>query len=148
MIYKKKTSISDKQLIRQHPGDAGLDIVCAEDFAVYPGMSHVVSTELYVAIPQGWCGIVTGRSGIWYSKDIAVPIGVIDSGYRGEIRVKMVNLLQSKVFDPETLAGFEFKRGDRIAQMLVVPVYSLQPTEIDELPEADRGCNGFGSTGL
>jgi dUTP pyrophosphatase len=141
IVKKKKTSISDRQLIRQHPGDAGLDIVSAEDFSIPPNGSHIVSTGLYVSIPHGYCGIVTGRSGIWYGRGIFVPIGVIDSGYRGEIRVKMVSVTQNQF-------EYKFSVGDRIAQMLVIPVWAGDVTEVDELDDTDRSVNGFGSTGL
>lgn len=139
VIYKKKTPFSDRQLIRYHAGDAGLDIIATKKVMVNVMQAVVVQTSLFVAIPEGCCGIVTGRSGLWFNHHIFIPIGVIDSGYRGEVLVKAANFSHRE--------AYVIKEGDRIAQMLILPIAQIGIVTSQTLPEADRGENGFGSTG-
>ena len=127
---------------RAHDGDAGLDLYAAEGARIGPGQRVTVGMGLAVAIPQGLVGLVTPRSGLALKHGISLvnSPGVIDSGYRGELRVLMLN----------TDASSEFKvaPGDRIAQLLLVPVATASPLEADSLDQTTRGAGGFGSSGI
>lgn len=126
---------------RARPGDAGVDLYAATAVTLAPGERATVGTGVAVAIPEGWAGLVTPRSGLAQRHGLSIvnAPGVVDSGYRGEIRVILVNHGE----EPVVLA-----RGDRIAQMLVVPVAVADLLEVPELPGSERGEGGFGSTGL
>jgi dUTP pyrophosphatase len=123
-----------------YAGDAGLDLASCEDAALAPGERRVVGTGLAVAIPEGFAGFVQPRSGLAARHGIAVlnAPGLIDSGYRGEIRVILLNT------DGES--SFTVERGMRIAQLVVVPVPGAAVREVDELPGSERGARGFGSS--
>jgi len=123
-----------------HPGDAGVDLYAAEATALEPGGRAVVPTGLAVAIPVGWAGLVVPRSGLAARQGVGVvnAPGLIDAGYRGEIKVVLINHGSDLV---------SFERGDRIAQLVVVPVAGQHLVEVDELPPSSRGDGGFGSTG-
>lgn len=125
----------------QKPGDAGLDLQSASEVHVPPGERAVVGTGIAVAIPEGWCGLVTPRSGRAADEGLSIvnSPGVIDSGYRGEVKVVLVNL------DPRHT--IRISRGERIAQMLLVPVATVTLEEVSELPVSARGEDGYGSTG-
>ncbi len=125
----------------QRPDDAGLDLVTAADVRIAPGERRMVGTGMAVAIPPGYCGLTTPRSGLAsrLGLGIANTPGVIDAGYRGEIRLILVNL------DPRD--EIVLQRGERVAQLLIVPVARAQVVEADELPPTERGTGGFGSTG-
>lgn len=126
---------------RAHPGDAGLDLVAAEDARLAPGERAAVATGWAVAIPEGMAGLVVPRSGnaLRHGLTVANAPGLIDAGYRGELKVILVNLGA----DPVAVAA-----GDRIAQLVLVPVALGAAAEVPELPESDgRGEGGFGSTG-
>ena len=127
--------------VRQHAGDAGLDLCAAEPVALAPGERALVPTGLAVAIPEGWAGLVVPRSGLAMRHGIAVvnSPGTVDAGYRGELRVLLLNT------DRE--APFTAAAGERIAQLLLVPVALPVPIEVDDLGASDRGTGGFGSTG-
>jgi dUTP pyrophosphatase len=127
---------------RARDGDAGLDLAANIDATVGPGERALVPTGLAVAIPEGHAGLVLPRSGLAsrLGLTLANAPGLIDPGYRGEVTVAVVNL------DPR--AAVEIRRGDRIAQLVVVPFASVEPEDIDELPETARGAGGFGSTGV
>jgi dUTP pyrophosphatase len=122
-------------------GDAGLDLVAAEDASLGPGERAAIPTGIAVAIPDGHAGFVHARSGRALKEGLALvnAPGLIDSGYRGEIRVIVVNL------DPRS--PIDIRRGDKIAQLVVQPVATVDPVIVDELPPSDRGEGGFGSTG-
>ena len=126
---------------RAHPGDAGLDLHAAEDVSLKPGERASVSTGLAVAIPEGYAGFVVPRSGLAAKHGVGVvnAPGLIDCGYRGEIRVLLVNL------DPSE--AVELKRGERIAQLVIQRVEDVTLREVTELPPSARGEGGFGSTG-
>lgn len=126
----------------QRTGDAGLDLCTAEDVTLGPGERRVVGTGIAVAIPPGHVGLTTPRSGLAARSGLSIvnSPGVIDSGYRGEVKLILTNL------DPD--AKIEIKRGDRIAQLLVVPIVTVAVAERDELPPSDRGEGGLGSTGI
>lgn len=125
---------------RAHPGDAGLDLRAAEPVALEPGARALVPTGLAVAIPEGHAGLVVPRSGLAARHGISVVNGpgLIDTGYRGELKVILINLGQEAV---------AFDRGERIAQLVIIPVFVGDVVEVDELPTTERGAGGFGSTG-
>ncbi|HXF74296.1 MAG TPA: dUTP diphosphatase [Actinomycetota bacterium] len=127
---------------RAHPGDAGLDLRSAVDLEVGPGERALVPTGLAVAIPEGHAGLVLPRSGLAskHGLTMANAPGLIDPGYRGEIVCAVVNL------DREH--AVRISRGDRIAQLVVVPAPQLEPVWAEELPSSARGEGGFGSTGV
>ena len=122
-------------------GDAGLDLLAAEDASLEPGERAAIPTGIAVAIPEGHAGFVHARSGRALKEGLALvnAPGLIDSGYRGEIKVIVVNL------DPRS--PIDIRRGDKIAQLVVQPVATVDPVIVDELPPSDRGEGGFGSTG-
>ncbi|MEX1280808.1 MAG: dUTP diphosphatase [Acidimicrobiia bacterium] len=123
-----------------HPGDAGVDLRSTERVELAPGDRRLVPTGLAVAIPVGWAGLVVPRSGLAIRHGIGVVNGpgLIDAGYRGEVKVVLVNHGDEPV---------TFERGDRIAQLVVVPAAGQELVEVDELPGTVRGAGGFGSTG-
>jgi len=127
---------------RAHPGDAGLDLRSSVELEVPPGGRALVPTGVAVAIPEGHAGLVLPRSGLAsrHGLTMANAPGLIDAGYRGEIVCAVVNL------DREH--AVRISRGDRIAQLVVVPVPALEPVWADELPPSSRGEGGFGSTGV
>ncbi len=124
-----------------HEGDAGLDLAANEDLILGPGERAVVATGLAVAVPPGHAGLVLPRSGLAsrHGITLANAPGLIDAGYRGEVKVALVNLDRS--------TPFEIRRGDRIAQLVVVAFAPARPVEVGELPPSERGEGGFGSTG-
>ncbi|MFQ5967892.1 MAG: dUTP diphosphatase [Acidimicrobiia bacterium] len=133
----------DKELpppARAHPGDGGVDLSAREAARLAPGERAVVPTGLAVAIPPAFAGLVVPRSGLAAHSGIGVvnSPGLVDSGYRGEIKVILINLGSEEV---------KIERGDRIAQLVVVPVDLAEFVETDELPNTGRGADGFGSTG-
>jgi dUTP diphosphatase len=126
---------------RAHDGDAGLDLYAAETATIQPGERATVATGVAVAIPEGLAGLVLPRSGLAARHGIALvnAPGLIDSGYRGEIRVLLLNTDQGEVF--------EVQPGDRIAQLVLTPVSDAEPVEVTELEASVRGEGGFGSSG-
>lgn len=126
---------------RANEGDAGLDLYACETAHLGPGERWSVGTGVAVEIPQGHAGLVLPRSGLAREHGIALvnSPGLIDSGYRGEIRVLLINS------DPAEI--FRVQPGDRIAQLLVVPIASADPVEAEALAESARGAGGFGSSG-
>jgi len=125
------------------PGDAGADLVAAEALTIPPaGGRALVPTGAAIAIPSGYAGFVQPRSGLAFRHGVTClnSPGLIDSGYRGELKVLLVNT------DPNE--AFEIARGDRIAQLVIQRVEHVGFVEVDELPESTRGEGGFGSTGV
>jgi dUTP pyrophosphatase len=122
-----------------HPGDAGFDLRAAAEHRIPAGGRAVVETGLRFAIPQGYVGLVWDRSGLAARHGIHCLAGVIDSGYRGEVKVVVQNLGE---------AEFVVERGMRIAQMLVQPVAAAELVRVESLENSSRGEGGFGSTGL
>lgn len=125
---------------RAYAGDAGLDLSACERVELGPGERAVVATGLAVAIPEGFAGFVQPRSGLAARHGITVvnSPGLIDAGYRGEIRVVLLNTDRERAFVAEP--------GERIAQLVVLPVPELELVEVDALPETERGVRGFGSS--
>lgn len=124
-----------------HDGDAGLDLFAAENAVLAPGNRALVGTGIAVAIPEGFGGFVQPRSGLAWKRGISIvnTPGLIDSHYRGEIKVILVNL------DP--VQSVEIKRGEKIAQLVIQKVERCELLEVEELTETVRGEGGFGSTG-
>ncbi len=126
---------------RAHDGDAGLDLYAAEAATIEPGQRLAVATGIAVEIPRGHAGLVLPRSGLAARHGIALvnAPGLIDAGYRGEVKVLLLNTDRS--------AGFEVSAGDRIAQLVLVPIAEPDPLEVDEMVASARGGSGFGSSG-
>ena len=124
-----------------HEGDAGLDLCSTIDVEVLPGERAMVPTGLSVAIPDGHAGLVLPRSGLASRQGLTLANapGLIDSGYRGEVTCALVNLDRDQ--------AVKIRRGDRIAQLVVVALPQILPSWVDDLPPSSRGEGGFGSTG-
>ena len=125
-----------------HPGDAGADLVSSEEVTIAPGGGRaIVGTGIAIAIPDGYAGFVLPRSGLAVRHGITClnTPGLVDAGYRDELRVVLVNTDPS---EPYTV-----RRGDRIAQLVIQPVERSTFTPVDALPDSVRGLGGFGSTG-
>ena len=125
---------------RAYDGDAGLDLSACERVELGPGERALVGTGLAVAIPEGHAGLVQPRSGLASRHGITIvnTPGLVDSGYRGELRIILLNT--------DTSEPFVVEPGMRIAQLVVVAVPELEPVEVDELPASERGVRGFGSS--
>ncbi len=126
---------------RSHPGDAGVDLMAAADVDLAPGARAVVPTGVAIALPDGYAAFVHPRSGLAAKHGVTIvnAPGTVDAGYRGEIRVTLLNT------DPAQAVSFS--RGDRIAQLVIQRVASPVFHEVDSLPGSARGGSGFGSTG-
>jgi dUTP pyrophosphatase len=125
---------------RAYPGDAGLDLAACDRHELAPGERAVVGTGLAIAVPEGFAGFVQPRSGLAARHGLSVvnAPGLIDSGYRGEIRVVLLNTDRDEPFVVEP--------GMRIAQLVVLPVPELEVVETEDLAETERGVRGFGSS--
>ncbi len=141
MIYAKmkvkKIALSAILPTKHHADDAGWDLYSVEDGLIPPGQTNAIRTGLSVEIPQGWYGQVKTRSS-YGVRGLIVTAGVIDSPYRGEIKVVLINTgnVESR-----------YKAGDKIAQLLLLPVPEVEWEEVTELNNTKRGANGFGSSG-
>jgi dUTP pyrophosphatase len=125
---------------RAYSGDAGLDLSAAERVVLGPGERALVPTGLAVAIPEGYAGFVQPRSGLASKHGISIvnTPGLVDSGYRGEL---LINLLNTDVHD-----AFTVEPGMRIAQLVVLEIPHVELVVVDELPDSERGIRGFGSS--
>lgn len=125
---------------RAYEGDAGLDLAACEGATLEPGARAVVGTGIAVEIPEGYAGFVQARSGLAARHGIGVvnSPGLVDSGYRGELRVVLLNTDREE--------AFKIEPGMRIAQLVVMPVASVQLVEAEELAVSERGGRGFGSS--
>lgn len=126
----------------QRPGDAGLDLHAATDVTIPPGERVVIGTGIAIAIPEGYVGLATPRSGLAARNGLSIvnAPGVVDSGYRGEVKLILIN------HDPSQ--AIEIRRGERISQLVIVPFAVAELVERDELPPSERGSGGHGSTGV
>jgi dUTP pyrophosphatase len=126
--------------VRAYAGDAGLDLAACERVELRPGQRASVPTGLAVAIPGGYAGFVQPRSGLAAKHGITIvnTPGLVDSGYRGELKVILLNT--------DAHAPFVVEPGMRIAQLVLVEVPGVDPVEVDELPDSERGVRGFGSS--
>lgn len=124
-----------------HAGDAALDLLAATSLSLAPGAREAVGTGIAVAIPEGYAGFVQARSGRALKEGLALANapGLIDSGYRGEIKVIVVNLAPND--------DIRIERGEKIAQLVIQEVTPVELDEVNELPASERGEGGFGSTG-
>ncbi|HVX07230.1 dUTP diphosphatase [Humibacter sp.] len=124
-----------------HHDDAGADLCAAEAVVLAPGERATVGTGVAIALPEGYAGFVVPRSGLAARHGITIvnAPGTVDAGYRGEIRVTLLNT--------DAATPYAVSVGDRIAQLIVVPVTRARFVKVDELPDSARGANGFGSTG-
>ncbi|WP_440064329.1 dUTP diphosphatase [Streptosporangium sp. OZ121] len=124
-----------------HPGDAGADLHAAEDVELLPGERAVVGTGLAIALPDGYAAFVHPRSGLASRHGVTLvnAPGTVDAGYRGEIRVTLINT--------DTKNAVRLRRGDRVAQLVIQKVEKAVFHEVDRLPGSARGAGGFGSTG-
>lgn len=124
------------------PGDAGADLRSSESLVLEPGERALVGTGISFALPEGYAAFVVPRSGLAVRNGITVlnSPGTIDAGYRGEIKVPLLNTDRSE--------AFHIAAGDRIAQLIVMPVSRAVFAPVSELPESERGAGGFGSTGV
>lgn len=124
-----------------HSGDAGLDLYSAVGCVLAPGQRQLIPTGIAIALPPGYAAFVHPRSGLAHKHGIGMvnAPGVIDAGYRGEIKVNLIN------HDPQ--ANFDIKRGERVAQLVIQLVSHAQFVPVEALPGSDRGEGGFGSTG-
>lgn len=120
-----------------HEDDAGYDIRTPVKFGLLPGQYAVINTGVHIAIPQGYVGFLKSKSGL-NVKDGIVGEGVIDAGYTGSIKVKLYNLSEKTK---------KFELGDKIIQLVILPVYTPKLRQVDKLDATERGTNGFGSTG-
>ncbi len=124
-----------------HPGDAGLDLAAARAVTLKPGQRALVPTGVAVAIPPGYAGLILPRSGRAFKEGMALANspGLIDSGYRGELKVVLVNLdLEEPIY---------VDRGDKIAQLVIQRIENVELELVDKLPSSERGSRGFGSSG-
>jgi dUTP pyrophosphatase len=124
-----------------HPGDAGADLTSTDDVTLAPGQRATVGTGVAIALPDGYVAFVVPRSGLAARHGITVvnSPGTVDAGYRGEIRVTLLNTDSSE--------PYRITPGDRIAQLIVLPVSRARFVEVQRLPGSERGDGGFGSTG-
>ena len=124
-----------------HPGDAGADLVAAEAVHLEPGERALVPTGVSIALPDGYAAFVVPRSGLAAKHGISIvnSPGTVDAGYRGEIKVSLINT--------DTKSAYDVAVGDRIAQLIIMPVTRATFTPVDVLPDSVRGTGGFGSTG-
>lgn len=125
----------------QTPGAAGMDVCTAEDFELRPGERRLVKTGLRIAVPEGYEAQMRPRSGLALRHGISMvnAPGTIDSDYRGEVGLILINLGETAV---------EFKKGERVGQMVICPVVRVRLEVVNELDETERGAGGFGSTGV
>ena len=127
---------ADKPL-KAHQNDAGFDISCREDQVLEPNVANIIDTGVHILIPEGYVGLVCPRSS-FNVKGISTPIGVVDAGYTGSIRVVLEPFNLTKIF-----------KGNRIAQLVILPLpqFNLIDGDVTKL-KTERGCNGFGSSGV
>lgn len=123
------------------PGDAGADLVASESVRLEPGARALIGTGVRIALPDGFAAFVVPRSGLAARHGISIvnSPGTVDAGYRGEIKVALINT--------DSSSAYEVTAGDRIAQLIVMPVTRAHFIPVDDLPDSVRGEDGFGSTG-
>lgn len=137
--FKRTPSACKEPLVRANPTDAGMDLLASEDRTIPPLSRVIVGTGIFMEIPDGYYGRIAPRSGLAHKYGIDVLAGVVDSSYRGEIRVILYNTDKDE--------SFQVRSGDKIAQMIIEKHYNFQFVEVDELSDTTRGSGGFGSTG-
>ena len=140
MVLKIKKLHPDAKLpCYANSGDAGLDIYSVEDVEINPGERKMISTGISLAIPKGCVGLIWDKSGMAAKHGLKSMAGVIDTGFRGELKVVLHNLSEEK---------FSVEKGKKVAQMLIQPIHQKEVVEVSELDETQRGIGAWGSTGL
>lgn len=138
-LHIKKLNNEAKLPQYAHPGDAGMDIYSCEEAVLEPGRQTMVKTGISMAIPEGFVGLIWDKSGLAAKHGIKTMAGVVDSGYRGEVCIVMINLGKG---------AYKVQKHTKIAQMLIQPIHAVNIKEAEELDSTSRGEGGFGSTGL
>ncbi|MEX2145057.1 MAG: dUTP diphosphatase [Candidatus Spechtbacterales bacterium] len=139
-IFVQKMDPSAKLPSYSYEGDAGMDLFSFEDVNLEAGGKALIATGIKVAIPKGYAGFVWDKSGIAVKHHIKTMAGVIDSNYRGELKIALTNLGKS---------AYQIKKGEKIAQLIVKPVASVDITEVQNIEtDTERGEGGFGSSGM
>lgn len=123
---------------RAHAGDGGLDLMTPRDVYIESKGSAIIDTGVHIELPPNTVGEIKSKSGLNFKHGLTVPTGTVDYGYTGSIKVKVYN---------HSNQPYTFKRGDKIAQLVVVKIEMVEPVVVDQLKKTDRGDNGFGSTG-
>lgn len=122
-----------------NPRDAGMDFYSNEEITINPNERRLISTGISMAIPEGYVGLIWDKSGLASKHGLKTMAGVIDAGYRGEIKILVHNLSEQE---------YKVEKGKKIAQMLIQPITQKQLLEVEDLDQTERGEGGFGSTGL
>lgn len=128
----------DQELRFAYPGDAGIDLQCAQSVKIEPGGFADIPTGVSVQLPDGYWAMLTGRSSTLRKRGLLVSQGIIDQGYRGPLFAGVWNLTEEPVY---------VDKGDRIAQLILLPLFSGEIVVVDQLDPTERGTNGFGSSG-
>jgi dUTP pyrophosphatase len=139
MIKIKKLSEDAIPPRYANPGDAGMDFYSNEEITISPNERRLISTGISMAIPEGYVGLIWDKSGLANKHGLKTMAGVIDAGYRGEVKILVHNLGDQE---------YRIEKGKKIAQMLIQPVEQKELLEVDGLDQTERGEGGFGSTGL
>ena len=145
-----KVKLMDGAPLPKHakPGDAGLDLTTREDVTLLPGETRLVGTGVAVEIPEGYFGLLAPRSGLAGKRGVtfANTPGIIDSGYRGEIKVPLrnINVSEKWIYRNDCV---KVERGERVCQLIILPCVTCECVQVDDLSETERGEDGFGSTG-
>ena len=139
MINVKKLNNNATIPTRANPTDAGLDLYADDYYVIDSKERNLIGTSIAIEIPDGYMARIAPRSGLSFKKGLDVMAGIIDSSYRGEIKVILINHGHHDV---------GLHRGDKIAQLIIQPIELWMPVEVDQLLETSRGANGFGSTGV
>jgi len=140
MVSVKVKKLKENAIIPKyaHPGDAGMDLFSTEDYIVKSGKRQLVSTGIAMSLPEGYFASIRGKSGLAYKSGISILGGVIEWTYTGEYGVIVLNSGDE---------DFEIKTGDKVAQVIISPVASVDVEEVEELAKTKRGAGAFGSTG-
>ena len=138
MLKVKRLNENAKLPERKHEEDAGLDLYSCEEVEILPNEIKTINTGIAIEIPKGYFGLIKDRSGL-ATKGLHVLAGVIDSNYRGEVKVVLINLSKEKI---------KIEKNSRIAQLIIIPYLKVNIQEVEELSQTERGEKGFGSSGL
>ncbi|MEO2154285.1 MAG: dUTP diphosphatase [Nanoarchaeota archaeon] len=139
ILKVKKLNEDAKLPVKKRKGDAGFDLYSNEEVILKPGERKLISTGIAIEIPKGYFGLIKDRSGLAAKNGLHCLAGVIDSNYRGEVKVVLINLGNEEV---------KLEKYSRIAQLLIIPVPEFEIEEVDELSNTERNEKGFGSSGL
>jgi dUTP pyrophosphatase len=146
-VKVKLLSENAKLPTRANLSDAGWDLYSTEDIIIYGGQRAIIKTGICMEIPDEWVGLIWPRSGLSVKKGLDVLAGVVDSGYRGELKVCLLNTNKPLPLFKDELCDVKIRKGDRIAQILFQRVPDIHLIEVENISDSDRGENGFGSSG-